>query len=294
MKAWLRLARVPFAFTAATDALAVGLLAHVALGTDAADTRWAAVLGAALLVYAFGMMLNDWADRGEDAVHAPDRPLPSGALRPTAVAVVIMIVATGALALGHAAGTLPAVGAALTLAALYDLGAKRSVLGGAAVLGLARAANAAQVPLAAALAGAVAPTALLAALAVGAYAAAITVHSAQAEVGVRYTLLVRVLVGVAFAGAAVVAWVAGGAFTLATMFASMLAFGVASSTAFGRTPRPGPIPKQVREMLGGLYVLAYVIASAALGVDALLAFGGLVAAWALAIASQLLVRALRP
>ncbi|MEZ6008531.1 MAG: hypothetical protein R3F05_12305 [Planctomycetota bacterium] len=51
------------------------------------------------------------------------------------------------------------------------------------------------------------------------------------------------------------------------MFASMLAFGVAASTAFGRTPRPGPIPKQVREMLGGL-MLAYVIASAALGANA--------------------------
>ena len=104
MKAWLRLARVPFAFTAATDALAVGLLAHVALGSDATTTRWAAVLGAAVLVYAFGMMLNDWADRTEDALHAPDRPIPSGALRPTAVAVAILIVAAGALALGHLAG----------------------------------------------------------------------------------------------------------------------------------------------------------------------------------------------
>ncbi|MEZ6008532.1 MAG: UbiA family prenyltransferase [Planctomycetota bacterium] len=98
MKAWLRLARVPFAFTAATDALAVGLLAHVAVGSDATTTRWPAVLGAAVLVYAFGMMLNDWADRTEDALHA-DRPLPSGALRPTSVAMVILLVAAGALAL---------------------------------------------------------------------------------------------------------------------------------------------------------------------------------------------------
>ncbi|MGE0191910.1 MAG: UbiA family prenyltransferase [Planctomycetota bacterium] len=292
MKAWLRLARVPFAFTAATDALAVGLLAHAALGSDAASTRWPAVLGAAVLVYAFGMMLNDWADRAEDALVAPRRPLPSGALRPAPVAVAILLVALGALGLGHVAGTLPGVGAALGLAALYDLGAKRSVRGGAVVLGLARAANAAQVPLAAALAGAVSSPALLAALAIGTYAAAITVHSAQAEVGVRHTVLVRSLVGVAFAGAAILAWVVAGTFTLATMFASMLAFGVASSTAFGRTPRTGPIPKQVREMLCGLYMLAYVVASPALGSNALLALGGLFLAWGLAIASQLFVRAL--
>ena len=63
MKAWLRLARVPFAFTAATDALAVGLLAHVALGSDATTTRWAAVLGAAMLVYAFGLATGRLIDK---------------------------------------------------------------------------------------------------------------------------------------------------------------------------------------------------------------------------------------
>ena len=39
---------------------------------------------ASVLMYWSGMALNDWADREADAVERPERPIPSGRVRPGA------------------------------------------------------------------------------------------------------------------------------------------------------------------------------------------------------------------
>ncbi|NEB17053.1 UbiA family prenyltransferase, partial [Streptomyces coelicoflavus] len=49
-------------------------------------------IGSSLCLYEAGMALNDWADREEDAVERPHRPLPSGRVRPAAA-----LTAAGAL-----------------------------------------------------------------------------------------------------------------------------------------------------------------------------------------------------
>lgn len=293
MKPWLRLVRAPLAPTAACDALACLLLAR---GVGGAGLAPLALLDGvllalgALLVYAFGMGLNDWADRERDVALAPDRPLPSGALGSRAVLTVLGLLAAGAVALGGGpAGARGVTCAALACAALYDLFLKHGLVGGAAALGAVRALNAAVgvVPLVAA--GAVPAWTLGAPLAVGLYAAGITVLSTTEEqASVARTRAARLLAGAAWAGASALALLAAGRFTVGTL----LAAGTLSSLAFGRVPRAGPVKRQVLEMLLGLYLLAAVIAGGS--GDAAIELGALAAAFLLVFLSQLAVRALRP
>src|SRR5512137_294118 len=80
MKAWGRLLRLSLAPTAAAD-VAAGAVA----GAGAWPGRGVFVLMiASLCVYHGGMALNDWADRKEDRVLRPDRPIPAGGVSPPA------------------------------------------------------------------------------------------------------------------------------------------------------------------------------------------------------------------
>ncbi len=290
---WLRLFRLPLAPTAAADALACLLLTVGASRgrlplPGPAEVALLALSG--LLVYGFGMGLNDWADRGRDRALAPDRPLPAGRLRPGSALGTVLLVGALALALGGGpSGERGVVLSALAAAALYDLGLKARLVPGAAALGLARALNAAQGVVPAVLAGLAPAWCLLAPACVGLYAAGVTVLStledgpAPGRGGAA-----RALAALAYAGAAVLAGVAAGRLTLA----SVLVSGSVLSLAFGRVPRPGPVKRQVLEMLLGLYLLAATLAG---GVgEALLEAAALVAAFALIYLSQVLVRALRP
>lgn len=94
LRAWAELLRVSALFSVPGDALA---------GAAAVGRRpgrgTALAIGASLCLYEAGMALNDWADRDEDAVDRPHRPIPSGRISPAA-------------ALG-AAGVLTATGLAL-------------------------------------------------------------------------------------------------------------------------------------------------------------------------------------
>ncbi|WP_344284131.1 UbiA family prenyltransferase, partial [Streptomyces hebeiensis] len=73
LRAWAELLRVSALFTVPGDALA---------GASALGVRphrgTALAVGASLCLYEAGMALNDWADRDEDAVDRPHRPIPSG------------------------------------------------------------------------------------------------------------------------------------------------------------------------------------------------------------------------
>ena len=295
LKPWLRLARVPLAATAVCDALACAAFAVCATHGDLATFGVGAALQLAatsLLLYLGGMAANDLADRHTDP---EDRPLPSGALRPAAVAVFVGLCLAGAIALGGGArGWRGAAIAAAVLALAYDFGAKRSRIAGPLSMGLVRAANASLAVWPLVLAGA-SWTLLLAPLVIGLYSAAITVYSWTEDHTSRpHIVTARLLTVAAFAGAALLVWILGGVPT----FGVIVAFGVCSSTIFGRTPKPGrPAKAQVLEMLLALYWLAAVVAGGAhdgtLSTALIVSFAALVVAWLLAVGSQLMIRALR-
>ncbi len=77
--AWAELLRLPALFTVPGDALAGAAAAGARPGP-----RTLLAIASSLCLYEAGMALNDWADRAEDAVERPHRPLPSGRVRPAA------------------------------------------------------------------------------------------------------------------------------------------------------------------------------------------------------------------
>ena len=94
--------------------------------------RTGALIASSGCLYWAGMALNDWADRAEDAVDRPGRPIPSGRVRPGfAVGLAGALTAAG-FGLAAAAGGRSAVRVAVPLVAAiwaYDLRAKSTVAG---------------------------------------------------------------------------------------------------------------------------------------------------------------------
>ncbi|MEU5166929.1 SCO3242 family prenyltransferase [Streptomyces mutomycini] len=130
LRAWTELLRVSALFTVPGDALA---------GAAAAGRRpgrgTALAVGASLCLYEAGMALNDWADREEDAVDRPHRPIPSGRVAPGAALAAAAVLTAAGLALAARAGR-PALAVASGLAATvwaYDLRLKHTKLGPAAM-----------------------------------------------------------------------------------------------------------------------------------------------------------------
>src|SRR5512143_1178807 len=75
LRGWLELVRPPNLFTVPGDVLAGAALAGIAMRTML--TLASAVL-ISLLLYAAGLILNDYMDRRTDARERPERPIPSG------------------------------------------------------------------------------------------------------------------------------------------------------------------------------------------------------------------------
>lgn len=133
MIAYLRLVRVGLLLSPAADVTAGMALAGVPWSLAAVR----AVL-ASVCVYAAGMVLNDHADRALDAVHRPERPIPSGAVRPgSALALgVVLLVA------GVALSPMPVWHLGLaTLVVAYDYFLKRWAPVAAATMGSLRGLN---------------------------------------------------------------------------------------------------------------------------------------------------------
>ncbi|MGW2285360.1 SCO3242 family prenyltransferase [Streptomyces phaeochromogenes] len=124
--AWVELLRLPALFTVPGDALA-GAAAAGARPTP----RTLAAIASSLCLYEAGMALNDWADRAEDAVDRPHRPLPSGRISPTAALAAAGGLTAAGLALASTAGRRPlAVAGALAATVWsYDLVLKRTPAG---------------------------------------------------------------------------------------------------------------------------------------------------------------------
>ncbi|MEV7057935.1 SCO3242 family prenyltransferase [Streptomyces microflavus] len=130
MRAWTELFRVSALFSVPGDALAGAAAVGRSPGRGTA-----LAIGASLCLYEAGMALNDWADREEDAVDRPHRPIPSGRISPSAaLGAAGALTATG-LALAARAGR-PALAVATGLAATvwaYDLHLKHTKAGPAAM-----------------------------------------------------------------------------------------------------------------------------------------------------------------
>ncbi|MFF0833118.1 MULTISPECIES: SCO3242 family prenyltransferase [unclassified Streptomyces] len=126
LRAWAELLRLPALFTVPGDALA-----GAAAGSGRPGPRALLAVGCSLCLYEAGMALNDWADRAEDAVERPYRPIPSGRVRPAAALAAACAFTAAGLALAARAGR-PALAVAVPLAAAvwsYDLGLKRTPAG---------------------------------------------------------------------------------------------------------------------------------------------------------------------
>ncbi|MEV4945372.1 SCO3242 family prenyltransferase [Streptomyces sp. NPDC053755] len=122
--------RVSALFTVPGDAL---------VGAAAAGVRpnraTLLAIGSSLCLYEAGMALNDWADRDEDAIDRPHRPLPSGRISPGAALGASAALTAAGLGLAARAGR-PALVIATALAGTvwaYDLRLKHTPAGPAAM-----------------------------------------------------------------------------------------------------------------------------------------------------------------
>ena len=115
---FVELVRAPAALSVPGDAVAG------ATAADVLDRRTAGVAAASVCLYWAGMAANDWADRELDAKERPERPIPSGRIKPIVALGVAGGLSAAGLALAVTAGgrrTLP-IGAALVGAIwTYDL-----------------------------------------------------------------------------------------------------------------------------------------------------------------------------
>ncbi|MYW62703.1 prenyltransferase [Streptomyces sp. SID8379] len=134
LRAWAELLRLPALFTVPGDALA----GAAAVGTPPGRGTFLAI-GSSLCLYEAGMALNDWADRAEDAVDRPHRPIPSGRIRPAAALAAAGAFTAAGVTLAFRAGRTPGLlGTALAATVwAYDLGLKHTPAGPAA-MGAAR------------------------------------------------------------------------------------------------------------------------------------------------------------
>ncbi|MFJ2830609.1 SCO3242 family prenyltransferase [Streptomyces sp. NPDC087263] len=122
--------RLPALFTVPGDALT----GAAAVGARP-NSRTLLAIGSSLCLYEAGMALNDWADRAEDAVDRPHRPLPSGRIHPAAALAAAGALTAAGLALAARAGG-RSLAVAVPLAATiwaYDLALKQTPAGPAAM-----------------------------------------------------------------------------------------------------------------------------------------------------------------
>ncbi|WWR52775.1 UbiA family prenyltransferase [Streptomyces sp. SCSIO 30461] len=173
---WAELLRLPAVCTVPGDALA-----GAAVVAGRPNPRTILAVGCSLCLYEAAMALNGWADRAEDAVERPHRPIPSGRIRPDDALVAASALTAAGLAMAWPAGR-PAFALATALAVTvwaYDLVLKDGALGPAATA----AARGLDVLLGAAATGgplrpAIAPAALL-----GSHTLAVAFMSRQETTG---------------------------------------------------------------------------------------------------------------
>ncbi len=133
---YFRLLRPANLVTSAADILTAAVILHLG------GVRLAWLVGASVLLYAGGVVLNDFCDRQLDAIERPERPIPAGAISASAAGWLGLILLLGGIVAAFGA-SLFSGGIAVCLAAailLYDAVAKPSPAG-PLVMGACRALN---------------------------------------------------------------------------------------------------------------------------------------------------------
>ncbi|MEV0231811.1 SCO3242 family prenyltransferase [Nonomuraea sp. NPDC050786] len=250
MRALLELVRAPAALSVPGDTMA---------GAAAAGRRPAAGLAvASVLMYWSGMALNDWADREADAVERPERPIPSGRVRPGAALGLAAVLTGAGLATAAVAGGRRGLSVAGLLAGAvwaYDLGLKRTAAGPASMA----ACRVLDVLLGA---GEQARAAVPAALAIGAHTYGISVLGRAEVTGAAHGTAERALVAsTAAAGLAALSCVRGGAAARAGSYALIAGY-LASTLPVQAGLRARPDPENVRQAVR-LSILALIPLQAA-------------------------------
>lgn len=137
---WLRLIRLPNLLTVPGDPVAGFLLASASTAQRMAPPVLAAVAGASLCLYVFGLILNDLMDLESDVRERPKRPLPAGEITVPQARMAAVAMALSGLNLALVAGC-PALYTAAALAGvivLYNAVLKRTRVLGLLALGLCR------------------------------------------------------------------------------------------------------------------------------------------------------------
>jgi 4-hydroxybenzoate polyprenyltransferase len=132
------LVRAPAALSVPGDLLAGACAARWPFGP-----RTAGMAASSVCLYWAGMALNDYADRDLDATERPERPIPSGRIRPAAALAVAGGLTGAGLVLARLAGGRAGAAVAIPLAATvwaYDL-ALKSTPAGPAAMAAARSLN---------------------------------------------------------------------------------------------------------------------------------------------------------
>jgi 4-hydroxybenzoate polyprenyltransferase len=225
VRAWAELLRLPALFSVPGDALA----GAAAVGARP-NARTLLGLGCSLCLYEAGMALNDWADRADDALERPGRPIPSGRVRPVAALAAAGALTAGGLALAARAGR-SALAVAIPLAAVvwaYDLGLKRTSAG-PAVMAAARGLD---LLLGAGATADDAHRAVRPAVALGAHTLAVTVVSRHEVRGGS-------------------PWAPLGALAIT---GALAAVEIRSAQGTWRTPSPSPVPRSKALLQAGMGV----------------------------------------
>lgn len=96
----------------------IGAFVVVGLPTDSQVPAVGAASGATILATGAGMAINDYFDRDIDAINAPDRPIPRGAVAPREALAASIVLFGGSMAL---ALTLPILAIAIAVVNLLAL-----------------------------------------------------------------------------------------------------------------------------------------------------------------------------
>ncbi len=264
--AWLQLFRVPNLLTVPGDAIAGFLLAQSAgLSASKPHLRMALAAAVSLLIYAAGLLWNDWFDLPEDLRERPNRPLPSGRVRTGQVALVANVLVAAAIAVAAVAGTTTlwtaAVLGAVVLA--YDMALKRVPLIGPLAMGSCRGLSVLVGAAAFGADGLTRAPVIAAAAGITLYVAAVT-WLARGETRQRDVRIQRYAIAAAF-----VAWLAAVAATLLVAgavewqwHAAMLLLATLAGlwligclAALGRQPRPQTVQRTVGGLIRGIILV---------------------------------------
>jgi 4-hydroxybenzoate polyprenyltransferase len=137
-RAYLELLRPANVVTAVAD----GFAGFAVTGSaDISPLPW--LLASSACLYAGGVALNDFFDRELDLRERPERPIPSGRVRPAgAAAIGAALLASGVLAASRVSGLSAAIAlAAAALIVLYDAWGKHRMFFGPVNMGVCRGLN---------------------------------------------------------------------------------------------------------------------------------------------------------